>query len=474
MEQELRNKTKIIWSLEKSMLTGSHPDQVAEPNIDALRLVYTKDSLDSTLAFLKKIQTNRSANSRPLPIIVDVSSGPKVILTHIRYDQLTYGEKIIISPNPQAAADLTIDGAAPLSTFFIEGALIYIGFGQAVLKTLKASEKEIEAEVLQGGQIHPGMDVHIPSTRREPTVADISHFDIKPFKSIGIDYVILPGMSRVKEISLVRKKIISETQENPWLIIKIDNKSVYEQLPELLQVVDGVLISRQELALYLDPALVPVVCKEIIQLCRAEAKLTIIASEMLASMRHSPTPTRAEVSDVANAVLDGTDAIVLSEEIALGKHSSRSLKLGKSIITDVEEQVIHSSTWQRKDLSLNNELDAITYHATKTAELVKAKAIVCITKAGNTALRLSSFHIPIPIFAVTYSKHVERRLMLVRGVSPILLDVKPDLDEVLPLVKKRLLKYDWLKSGDTIVFVTVSLSSISKEASNLLTVQRLE
>lgn len=474
--RQLTTKTKIIWSLEKNVLDQNQAEMLANSLIDALRLVYVNDASEKMIEFLKlTYKLRKTSKLDKIPVIVDVSQLSRAAVKSFQCaSQLVYGQKVILGaqnhPDP-TKVDMVVE-CEQWKKFFSIHSMIYLGFGNIVLKTITCHDQTVEAEVIQGGQLKSGMDVHVPDTKQEPTMHELLKVDIKPFKAVGIDYVIIPGLLTVKEISIIKKRIHSETGENPWLILRVDSKSVYENIADLIPAIDGVMISRRELALSLEPALVPVVCKEIIQLCKAQAKLSIIASEMLGSMRFSPTPTRAEVSDVANAVIDGTDAIVLSEEIALGKYALRSLKLCQSIISDVEGQPTEHS-WHRDDLVLQNELDGVAFHAYKTAERVQAKAIVCITKSGNTPLRLASFPVSVPIIAVTFSQDVERRLMLVRGVQSLRLDGNPNLDEVLPFVNSRLLEFPWISAGDRIVFVTVSLSSISKKASNLFSVQTL-
>jgi pyruvate kinase len=215
------------------------------------------------------------------------------------------------------------------------------------------------------------------------------------------------------------------------------------------------------------------ITKEIIQLCNDGAKVVVTASEMLASMRRNVTPTRAEVSDVANAVLDGTDAVVLSEEVANGKYGAQAVQVMQRIIDDIEERAHVRPNWTKHTPRVENEMDSIAYHAYRTAERVKAKAIVTITKAGNTALKLASYRAPVPVIAVTFSEYAQRRLSIVRGVDTLLLDIDPNIDEVLPLVNDQLVRSSWLKAGDPIVFVAITLSPVGRESSNLFTVQIL-
>jgi pyruvate kinase len=223
----------------------------------------------------------------------------------------------------------------------------------------------------------------------------------------------------------------------------------------------------------MEAATIPMVCKEIIRECNQTAKLVLMESDMLASMRSNPSPTRAEVSDLANAAIDGTDAVILSEELALGKYPLKAATLCQNVIGTVEANGDVELNWQRNAPAIQNEFDAVAFHAYKTAERLQAKAIVCITKTGNTALRIASFRSAIPVIAVTFSEPVKRKLSIIRGVHAIVLDEIPSLDEVLSVLNERLKAFSWLTSGDQIIFTTVSLSPLGDKASNLFTIQRL-
>ena len=245
-------------------------------------------------------------------------------------------------------------------------------------------------------------------------------------------------------------------------------------MDEMIENVDGIIVS-EELALSTNPALVPILTKEMVQSCHNKSKLAIVASEMLGSMRTNATPTRAEVSDIANAVYDGADAIMLSEDISSGKYAKKAYEIAQSVIYDLDNaEKQHEQNWVAGDYSVADEMDAVCINAMKTAKRVNAKAIVCITKSGNTALRLSSLNHEIPVIAVTFDNQVKRKLKVLRGVDSIVLEVDPSIDEVLPEVNDLLKDRSNLVVGDRIVFVTVTLSSMSKEASNLFTIQKID
>lgn len=464
-------QTKVVWSLDRSTIHKIKDSEFADSKIDVLRLVYNRGSAEAMGSFLKNLPDPTASNIAP-SLMVDVSHYLHSTVTHVNLPpELQYEQVLTLSPKA-GEGDITVE-CPDWGRTFVESSSVYIGFGAVVLKTLSVSAKQVKAQVLQGGTIRVGMNIIDAHAYKEPTVFDLTGIDVTPFKNVQVDYVVVPGLATVRELFVIKKKLSLDLKSEPWLIVRVDNKRVYDNLDELLPHIDGVMLPRRELALSLDPAFVPMVCKEIMQTCHEKAKIVMIESDLLASMRFNPTPTRAEVSDIANAVIDGTDAIVLSEDLVLGPYVDRALTTCRNIINDIENQENVLVNWMSRDFVATTEFDAVAYHAYKTADRVKAKAIVCITRNGNTALRLASFRSQFPIIAVTFSVQTQRRLSVVRGVRSLLLEINPAIDEVLPLVKEKLGTYSWLKAGDSIVFITVTLSPVGREASNLLTVQQL-
>ena len=289
------------------------------------------------------------------------------------------------------------------------------------------------------------------------------------------DFIVVPSFSSVDDMRKL-SELLEKEPASPWPILKIANQEAVDNLGEMLPFVKGVLISRVELALCTEPAKVPMITKEIIQTCNTQAKITLVASEILASMRYNATPTRAEVSDIANAVHDGADGVVLSEDLPFGEYALRGLQLAGKAVEEAEIGISKDGlqyNWTKKQPDVSDVLEAVTYTAYRTAKRNQAKAIVCISELGNTALHLASYKPDIPIIAITRSARILNRLSMVRGVYGILLEDFPDIDHVLPLISDTLVRDSWLNTGDKIVFVSVTISSIGKAESNLFTVQTL-
>ncbi len=469
----MKRQSKIIWSYDSRLLTKDLANEVVSARVDAIRLVYGRDYSEETLAFLEAFSAAKvvkKEDSKP-SIILDLSEGPRASIRGLTEPkELNFGDKVTLSLAGET--DFKIN-ARYWDGLFQKGAFVFVGYGHAVLQTLNVDKDQATCEVIQGGTVFPTSELHIPETRVKPTLKDLDADRLKKILNLGIDYIVLPGLHEVSEVESLRAMLAKLISNVPWLILRIDSKSTYDKAPDLMNSADGIFISRREMALTLDPASVTIYTKELTQLANDHAKLVFTASEMLGSMRRQPTPTRAEVSDIANAISDGTDALVVSEEVTHGPFGARAIDVINKIISDTEQRTDLSLNWVKLTPRIETEMDAVAYGAYTTAERIDAKAIVCITISGNTALRLASFRTPIPIIAVTFSDVVNRRMNLVRGVTGLVLETSPTIDDVLPIVNERLLRYSWLKPGDKIVFVSITLSSLGREGSNLFTIQLL-
>jgi pyruvate kinase len=470
IEQNTR-RTKVIKSFEGRGLNAAEAEKVAKEEVDVLRVVYSPKSAQAVQTFLEKIRQQRH-ESHPLPVMLDISGWNQGSIGPLEKPvEVSFGEKIQMGIGGQSPFKIVTEKWPQILKV---PSKVFVGAGNVVLKTIKIQGDVADFEVLQGGAIYPEMELAIPDTWQDMESNNFTAETLKPLLQHGVDYVLVHGQWPSDRIVSLRDDLTkSMGVEAPWILAKVDSDQVIERLPKLLPVVDGVMISRRELALTVNPSTVPMLTKQIIQQCNDYAKIVLTASEMLASMRRNFSPTRAEALDVANAVLDGTDAVVLSEEVTNGKYSAEAVEVMHRVIRDIETYGPVVSNWLKQDPKVESEMDAVAYHAYRTAERVKAKAIVTITQQGNTALKLASYRAPVPIIAVTFSEAVRRRLAIVRGVQALKLDVNPQLDDVLPTVNEHLVRHSWLKAGDPIVFVSITLSSVGRESSNLFSVQIL-
>ncbi len=471
----LQRKTKVIWSLSSSRLEDSLSANLQEKDIGALSLLYAPSAHAETLAFLEKqgAHTPTSNEQKDIPLLLDFGSHPVVTLTSLPEPRtVTAGEEIhLVRQTPAREDEIQVD-CEEWDLFFVAGGQIYLGDGSVVLSIVKAEKERVKAKVLHEGLLRAGEQLHNLDFFTSHQNLFLSTLSTLPLDAV--DYLILPATLEVAQIQEIQTQLEKYGAQAPWILLRIASQESFQHLETSLPWVKGVVISRLHLALTGNAASVPILTKRITQLCNEHAKIVIVACEMLASMRDKPTPTRAEVSDIANAVIDGVDAVTLAEELIAGAYEDRALQVCNLIIEDLEEQEEIQINWRKKELPILNVLDAVSLHSYQTALRVKAKAIICITQQGNTALRLASFRPHIPILAVTFCQSIKRKLSLIRGVTAVSLDGSPNLDTVLPSMQILLREDKRFVSGDKIVFVSVSISSMGTESSNLFTVQEIE
>jgi pyruvate kinase len=472
IEQNSR-QTKVIKSFEGPALVIVDNANLFDQEVDVFRLVYSKDKVGEISNFIQAVKKQQTRIPHP-SIMLDISNWIQASIDSVEEGRaLNFGETVTASPEGKGG-DIQIKSKI-WDKLFKKGSRVYLGNGIIALKVDAVTKDKVTLIVEQPGQVYKGMDVIIPDTRDESLREAVELKDLTALLNLGVEYLIVPGVWSPEVVNKFKAELVKTYGDrSPWLFAKIDSEIAHKNLHDVIGVTDGVLISRREMSLSLNPATIPMITKEIFQEAIDNATVVVTASEMLASMRHNVTPTRAEVSDAANAVLDGTDSVVISEEVANGRFGSEAVEVMHRIIKDIESKR-HSIglNWVRSTPVVANEMDAIAYQAYKTAERLKSKAIVCITVSGNTALKLASFRGNIPVIAATFSEAVQRRLAIVRGVESLLIENDPNLDDVLPQVNDRLVRGSWLKPGDSIIFVSITLSSVGRESSNLFTVQTL-
>lgn len=472
-----RRQTNVVWSFNESCLNDKLIETVGESEVDAIRITVDYKNCDRIAKSMASVRQALSHLSQNIPIVVDLMPASRGVVSGLEGPvEYLFGQPLILRTDKAVENSIFVktDAAEKL---FRKNSLIFFGSGAVVLKTVEISGNEISTEVVQGGTIYPDMEIHVPDTRKPPRFADLVAVTEAIIATKEADFIVIPALESVDDLKRLIALVTEEGGSAPWPILKVANQYAVDALPQMLPLVKGVLVSRMEMALSMAPAKVPMLTKELIQTCNTQAKITLVASDILASMRHNATPTRAEVSDIANAALDGADGLILSEDLPYGPYPLRGLHLASKVVEDVEQGAIEDGikyNWRKKHPDISEVLEAVTYTAYRTAKRNKAKAIVCITEGGNTALHLSSYQTEIPIIAVTRTPAVLNRLNLVRGVFGVLLDDFPSMDDILPLISDLLVRKQWLKAGDKIVFVSVSISSIGKVESNLFTVQTLQ
>jgi pyruvate kinase len=323
--------------------------------------------------------------------------------------------------------------------------------------------------VVDGGTLtsHKGMNLpglHVSA----PALTEKDREDVAHAVGVGIDYVALSFVRRAEDLTELRGLVPASVK----LVAKIEKAAALDELDGILQASDAVMVARGDLGVELPFEEVPVVQKRLIRDANRHGKPVITATQMLESMVHHPRPTRAEASDVANAILDGTDAVMLSAETAVGEYPLEAVRAMDRIIREMER---HPSPVGREERRLAGgpEVtveDAIAIGTSAVARMLKTPLIVTLTKGGFTSRKVAALRPPVPILAVTTEAATYRQLALVWGVTAVFVDRVPGYDAMLEVVRDLILKRGYAQGGDRIV-MTAGVPWEVSGATNLLKVE---
>ncbi|HIJ08915.1 TPA: pyruvate kinase, partial [Candidatus Bathyarchaeota archaeon] len=328
------------------------------------------------------------------------------------------------------------------------------------------NNKTLRLRVFDDGEIADGKGVNVPNRQLSvPTLSDKDKKIIRFAKECDIDYIALSFTRNTQDIVNLRKE--AEGFKGA-IIAKIENPQGIKNFTGILDCSDGIMVARGDMGVELEPEKVPLIQKSIIKFCNQKGKPVITATEMLESMMQQPMPTRAEVSDVANAILDGTDAIMLSGETAVGKYPVEAVAMMSRISTEAEKAAKNNV----QEESSANISDTISKAVQRICQTMSIGKVVTLTRSGYTARMIARFKISQPIIAVTSDDRVKRQLELVFGVYPVTVNYQEQKDHILYVVN-CLLSMKLIKDEDTVLF-TAGFRTMAKHASNLIEIHKIE
>ncbi|MCE7743172.1 MAG: pyruvate kinase [Candidatus Heimdallarchaeota archaeon] len=340
------------------------------------------------------------------------------------------------------------------------GNSIFINDGLVRLEVKEIKNDDVICTVIDGGEISSRKGVNLPDANlslRVPTPKDVK--DLEKACELGTDMLFISFIRGVDDLKKINEIVESRTNKNILLIAKIEHRDPLDSIQDIIEFSDGLMVARGDLAIEVGPARVPVLQKELIKLGMIHAKPIIVATQMLESMTKEALPTRAEASDVAHAVFDGADALMLSAETATGKHPLQVLKIMQEIICEAEKNisVIVPST-AGSPVNIGKE---IGISAVRLAERMSAKAILALTRTGYSASMASRNRKNIPIFAVTPNQDTKRTTRLYWGVKPFYHEFEKDYDSLVYNVIKEMNEQNYLEKTDNVVIIAGSMVGIS-------------
>ena len=334
-----------------------------------------------------------------------------------------------------------------------EGTRVLFSDGLIEMVVDKVDGTDVELTVINSGKLSNNKSINLPEVKLSmPYVSEKDRSDIIFGIQNGFDFIAC-SFARSKDDILEVRKILEEYNGTDIrLIAKLENGEGVENIDEILEVADGIMVARGDMGVEIDFTEIPRIQKEIIRKCYEAGKIAITATQMLESMIENPRPTRAEVTDVANAIYDGTSAIMLSGETAAGKHPVEAVKTMAAIAEKTEQNIDYAAELKARDYGKNISVtDAVAHAACVTAMDIGAKAIVTVTKSGFTARNISKYRPSLPIIGCTDTEDSCRKLALSWGVMPLLMSTVSGTDELIDISTAAAKKEKLLVDGDMVV-----------------------
>ncbi|MDO5090581.1 MAG: pyruvate kinase [Cardiobacteriaceae bacterium] len=452
--------TKIVATLGPASSDEETLEQMIRIGLDVVRMNFSHGTAADHQGNAEKVRRASEHAGREVAIVADLQ-GPKIRVGKIAGGKimLAEGDELVFDaefegegtaecvgldyrelPQDVAPGDVLLldDGALTVIVKEVAGSKITtIVQNDAVLKSNKGINK-------QGGGLSAA------------ALTPKDYEDLKTAVGLGADYLAISFVKSAADMDLARQLVAQAAtgKHRPGLIAKIERKEAIDNLEEILKASDGVMVARGDLAVEVGNAAVPALQKKIIRMARQMGRFTITATQMMESMIVSPMPTRAEVSDVANAVLDGSDAVMLSAETAVGAYPFETIRTMATVCSAAENA---QETGHEDEMLIRRiqRIDhAIASGAVFTARQTGAKAIVALTESGTTAFRISRYNINLPIYALTADKSVQRKMAIYRGVRPLLQSISKDNQAAIQEAENHLVFRGIMESGDIYVITS--------------------
>ncbi|MCC6389909.1 MAG: pyruvate kinase [Bryobacterales bacterium] len=447
--------TKIVATLGPSSRSGQaiHDLIVAGVNVFRINASHARTGeISDLISAVRKIAGELGTNTS---ILLDLQ-GPKIRLETFENGQcvLEKGAEFTITTESVAGT------CRRASTTYKEFATdvkpedrILLADGSVELRALSSDGVQVLCEVVAGGPISDRKGINLPGVKLStPSLTKKDMADLREGLQAGTDFVAL-SFVRVREDVLRLRHFLDENDASIPIVAKIEKPEGWENFDSILGESDGVMVARGDLGVEMAVEKVPAIQKEIIRKARRKAKFIITATQMLESMIQSPFPTRAEVSDVANAIYDGTDAVMLSAETSVGQYPVEAVRMMARIANETEISVRRKGFPPLHPVPGMTDPQIIAHVAIEAAQLVNATAIVVFSASGSSGRLLSSYRPPVPVYVFTHTHEVARQITVNFGIRPVVAPQLGSTDEMLSQVDKMLCERRSLKPKDTVVFV---------------------
>ncbi len=452
----MSRRAKIVATLGPA---SSSPERLAElvaAGIDVARLNMSHGTRAGHLAAYRCVRAASDAAGHSVGVLIDLQ-GPKIRLGTFAAGpvRLLAGQEFTITtrevPGDQHEVGTTYAG---LAADVRSGDRVLVDDGRVVLEVLTAADGQVRTRVVVGGVVSDHKGLNLPGVKVSvPALTAKDEADLRWALSLQADMIAL-SFVQGPEDAVLAQRIMDEAGVRLPLIAKIEKPQAVEALPEIIEAFDGIMVARGDLGVELPLEQVPMAQKRIVEQARAQAKPVIVATQMLESMISAPRPTRAEASDVANAVLDGADALMLSAETSVGEYPVQAVATMSAIIAEAERESVPAAPVGAGEPASTG--GAIARAAAEVGAAVGAKALVAFTMTGETARRLARYRSPIPLLAFTPQPSTRSQLALSWGAETFIVPPARHTDAMVRQVEEALLEIGRCDKGDMVVIVAGS------------------
>jgi pyruvate kinase len=467
-------RTKIVCTIGPATSSVAMIEQLVKAGMNVARLNLSHGTYKEHARYIQTVKKLSHRLAIPVAILIDLA-GPKYRTGKLKDGQtkLKRGAEVVLTTRDVRGGDGVVPVNFPtLPQDTRVGDTVLLDDGAMQLKVLGKRGTEIRCRVVVGGILTEERGLVVPGMHMSsPYITDILRESIFFAVEQKADYLALSFVGDSKDVRGVRA-VLHEMGADMPVIAKIERGMAVDRFDSILGASDGIMVARGDLGVDIPLERVPLVQKEIIRKCNQAGRPVITATQMMESMVNAPSPTRAEVADVANAIFDGTDAIMLSEETSIGKYPVQAVKMMVKIAREVEGKLPYEQMLAERGGWLEQKTDElISYSACHTAQSLGAAALVAFTQSGSTAGRVSKYRPRMPILAITTDAVVVGKLMLRWGVYPFQIAGVSSVDKLFPTAAKLSRELGLAKPGDLVV-ITGGIPLGVAGSTNLLKVER--
>lgn len=451
----IMRKTKIVCTIGPASESIEKLNNLIEAGMNVARLNFSHGDYEEHGARIKSIREAAAKAGKYVAILLD-TKGPEIRTNNFENGvaELVSGNEVTISMDEVVgtAEKFSITYSGLVNDVKV-GSKILLDDGLIELEVIEIGDNELRTKILNSGTIKNKKGVNVPNVSVNlPGITEKDANDIRFGIEQGVDFIAASFVRRASDVLEIRELLENHGSPDIHIIPKIENQEGVDNIDEILEVSDGLMVARGDLGVEIPAEEVPLVQKSLIKKCNALGKPVITATQMLDSMQRNPRPTRAEASDVANAIFDGTDAIMLSGETAAGDYPVESVQTMNNIAIRTESALKYEDLLKKRGRESQKTItDAISQSVAHTALNLEASALVTATESGHTARMISKYRPKSPIVAVTHSEEVCRKLSLAWGVYSQLGTKANSTDEMLEIAVQEAVKTEFIAHGDLIV-----------------------